>query len=101
MSQDAEKLVEEGIAFYKNGEKENAFASFNKAIELDPQKARAYGNRGRIYFEQSKFNKALKDLQRAIELDDSTRIVPSTDDEMNDAGSLVTDLDELPILFSP
>jgi len=35
-----------------------------------------------------------------IELDDSTRLVPSTDDEMNDAGSLVTDLDELPILFS-
>ncbi|MBY9001331.1 MAG: tetratricopeptide repeat protein [Candidatus Heimdallarchaeota archaeon] len=69
MSQEAEKLVEEGIEFYKKGAKDKAFTNFNKTIELDPNNAKAFGNRGRIYFEQNKFGKALSDLNKAIELD--------------------------------
>ncbi len=71
MSQDAEELVEEGIDFYKNGEKDKAFASYTKAIELDQNNARAVGYRGRIYFEQNKFAKSLADLNKAIELDNT------------------------------
>ena len=71
MTPNAEKVVEEGIEFYKKGEKDKAFEKFNLAIQLDSNYARAFGNRGRIYFEQNKFGKALKDLIRAIELDDS------------------------------
>ncbi|MCK4313117.1 MAG: tetratricopeptide repeat protein [Candidatus Cloacimonetes bacterium] len=56
MSQDAEELVEGGIEFYKNYEKDKALAYFNKAIELDPNNAKAFGNRGRIYFEKNKFS---------------------------------------------
>ena len=71
MSQDAEKLVEEGIKLHKKGDKDQAFTSFNKAARLDPTNARALGNRGRMFFDQNKLGKALVDLKKAIELDDS------------------------------
>ena len=64
MTQNAEEVVEKGIEFYKKGEKDKAFEKFNKAIQLDPNYARAFGNRGRIHFEQNKFVKALKELLR-------------------------------------
>jgi len=40
-----------------------------KAIELDPNYALAYSNRGYIYLELKEYRKAMQDLNKAIELD--------------------------------
>jgi len=66
MSQDAEKLVEEGIELYKKGEKDQAFTIFNKAVGLDPSNARALGNRGRMFFDQNKFGKLSQISQKLL-----------------------------------
>jgi Flp pilus assembly protein TadD len=40
-------------------------ADFNKAVELNPDFARAYNNRAYVYYQQKEFNKAKEDVQRA------------------------------------
>jgi tetratricopeptide (TPR) repeat protein len=42
---------------------------YNKAIELNPQYAEAYNNRGNIYFDKKEYDKAFQDYDKAIELD--------------------------------
>ncbi len=71
MNPEADYLVEEGIKQYNNNEKDKAFYSFNKAVELDSSNARALGNRGRLFFEKNKLKLALADLDAAIKLDDT------------------------------
>ncbi|NET15954.1 MAG: tetratricopeptide repeat protein [Okeania sp. SIO1H6] len=43
-------------------------ADFSRAIELQPNFANAYENRGIIYQQLGNLNKALEDLQKAAEL---------------------------------
>ena len=43
-------------------------ADLNKAIELDPDYARAYNNRGIAYTDQGDYARAIADLNKAIEL---------------------------------
>lgn len=47
----------------------NKFDELNRAIELDPENAEAYKNRGNAYFREQEFDKALKDFDKAIGLD--------------------------------
>ena len=42
---------------------------FNRAIELDPNDALAYFNRGNAYADQEEYARAMEDFNRAIELD--------------------------------
>ena len=42
---------------------------FNEAININPDDPFAYYNRGRVYFELQKYNKALEDYDKAIEID--------------------------------
>jgi tetratricopeptide (TPR) repeat protein len=42
---------------------------YNKAIELNPQYAKAYNNRGNIYFDKKEYDKAFQDYDKAIQLD--------------------------------
>jgi tetratricopeptide (TPR) repeat protein len=44
-------------------------ADFDKAIELDPQAAPAYGGRGAAWGEKGEYDKAMADFDKAIELD--------------------------------
>ena len=45
----AQDYTKRGIAFYHSGDLEQAIADFTKAIELDPDDAKAYNNRGVAY----------------------------------------------------
>ena len=46
-----------------------AIADFNKAIQLDPNLAGAYNNRGVVYSETGKYKPAIADFNKAIQLD--------------------------------
>ena len=48
---------------------DKAIADFTKAIELRPDVAQAYNNRGNVYTNKGDFGKALEDLNKAIEID--------------------------------
>ena len=50
------------------GEYGKAIADYNKAIELDPNHASAYYNRGCAYGEIGAYDKAVADYNKAIEL---------------------------------
>jgi tetratricopeptide (TPR) repeat protein/S1-C subfamily serine protease len=54
---------------YHNQQKYNlALADYTKAIELNPNYAKAYNNRGTLYDDQQKYELALADYNQAIEL---------------------------------
>ena len=48
---------------------DRALHDFNKAVELDPQDATAYLNRGLTYYNQGSYTPAMKDFDQAIRLD--------------------------------
>jgi tetratricopeptide (TPR) repeat protein len=50
------------------GKTDEAFADFNKTIELNPDEDQAWYNRGRILLEQEKYEDAIADFTRSIEL---------------------------------
>jgi tetratricopeptide (TPR) repeat protein len=53
----------------RKGDYDRAIADFNKAIELDPKDAIAYGGRGFAYSSKADYDRAIADLTKAIELD--------------------------------
>ncbi len=57
-----------GIGYAIRGELDTAIEYFDKAIAFNPEYASAYANRGNIYLQQSQWNKALADYNRAIEI---------------------------------
>jgi tetratricopeptide (TPR) repeat protein len=57
-----------GLLTYKR-EDEKALKHLTKAIGLDDKQIAPFVNRGEVYLRQSKFDLAVADLKRAIELD--------------------------------
>ena len=51
-----------------DGDYEKAISYYNKAIELDPSLAEAYGFRGNLYAVMDNFEKAIEDCTEAIKL---------------------------------
>ncbi len=45
-----------------------ALADYTKAIQLDPQYANAYNNRGLAHYHSKAYDKAIADFTRAIQL---------------------------------
>jgi tetratricopeptide (TPR) repeat protein len=60
-----------GNAYYDVGSFAAAISSYTCALELDPDYAPAYIERGYAYAAQSDFKAAFADYERALELDDS------------------------------
>ena len=58
----------QGNAAFESEEYEDAKDFYTKAIELNPQDAEVYNNRGVTYYEQGNFSAALQDYNKAIEL---------------------------------
>lgn len=56
------------------GHNDEAIAEYSKAIELDPQIAAAYNNRGVIYDNSEQYQSAIENYNKAIELDPNYKI---------------------------
>ncbi|PPS23142.1 tetratricopeptide repeat protein [Brachyspira murdochii] len=59
----------EGVNYYNKKQFEDALKTLNKAIELDPNKAKAYLYRGVSQLVMGRNEEAIKDFDKAIELD--------------------------------
>lgn len=55
------------ITYYKKDEFDNVIQDYNKAIELNPELAEAYDNRGVMWLHLSEWDKARADLITAKE----------------------------------
>ena len=62
-------LFYRGNLFDDLGNKEMAMTDYNKAIELEPDYAKAYNNRGNIYYYLENKEMAMADYNKVIELD--------------------------------
>ena len=56
------------LAYSDLGQYERAIQDYNKAIQLNPNYAEAYNNRGWAYYCLKQYGKALKDFEKALEL---------------------------------
>jgi tetratricopeptide (TPR) repeat protein len=60
-----EALYERGRVYLKKGDRQLAFADFDRAIKLDPESGGAYEARGDAYYKLGEYAKAELDLERA------------------------------------
>jgi tetratricopeptide (TPR) repeat protein len=58
-----------GVAWKAKGEVDQAIASYDRAIAVDPRFANAYGNRGAAFGAKGDLDSAMRDFNRALELD--------------------------------
>lgn len=65
----AEKAREEGNALFKKGDFTGALAQYNEAIKRNPAEAKTYNNRSLCYTRLAAFPEALKDAEKAIEIE--------------------------------
>ncbi|KAI8979215.1 hypothetical protein BDF20DRAFT_487710 [Mycotypha africana] len=74
MAKTIEKQKEEGNTAFKAGQLDQAFEAYTSALEIDPanahMNARLYSNRAAVLQKQKKFEEALVDCDKAIQLDD-------------------------------
>lgn len=63
--------LEQGDIYRDQGQWDEAIAEYSEAIELDPDYAQAYNNRGWIYRTKTEYDNAIADFNKAIELDPS------------------------------
>lgn len=61
-------LVSRGAAFMHTGEMQTATADLDRAIEIDPNYAKAYHIRGLVHESQGRDDSALADFTKAVEL---------------------------------
>ena len=57
-----------GLAYYHSGQIEKAIAAYQKAIQLEPNFADAYGGLGVIYWRSGNLNDAIRHCQKAIKI---------------------------------
>lgn len=69
VSEEAQKLNEEGKRLIESGDFENAINTFQKAIRLKPDYADAYNNIGVVFDRQDNYEKALEFYKEAIRID--------------------------------
>jgi tetratricopeptide (TPR) repeat protein len=61
-------LLNQGEAFFEEGQYDRSIAYFDKAIEINPKFAEPYNNRGIAYCEKGQYDKAIADFNKAIEI---------------------------------
>jgi len=66
---EADKHLIEGLKHSNNDNNDEAIKSYTKAIEIIPDYAEAYGNRGNAYFSKDEFDLAIKDYDKVIKID--------------------------------
>jgi tetratricopeptide (TPR) repeat protein len=65
---EAERAHDTGLELALDGRHQEAIAEFDRAIELDPGLAEAYGARGFSYGQLENYDKAFDDTNKAVEL---------------------------------
>jgi len=66
----AQEYYEKGLSFHKTGDSLNAILFFTKAIELNPIEVTYYASRAWTYYTPlRKYQEAINDLSKAMELD--------------------------------
>ena len=65
---DSESILIQGAEYAKQGQYDRAIVFYSRAIELNPVFAKAYKNRGIVYFYQKKFEEAWNDVHTAQNL---------------------------------
>ena len=68
-NKEAEAALTKGNNAFENKDFDSAIIYFTKAIELDPNYAITYNNRGEAYSNLEQYPEALVDYTKAIELD--------------------------------
>jgi tetratricopeptide (TPR) repeat protein len=64
----AASLIDEADRFNNNGEQERAIKLLDQVVQQDPNNPMAYMSRAAVLGEQKKYNEAIRELSRAIEL---------------------------------
>ncbi len=67
----AESFNNQGLDFYKRGDKKNSMDMFRSALKIKPDLAAAHQNIGILLAERGDFQEALAYLQQSVSLDDS------------------------------
>ena len=65
---EAEKWFNRAYDEYQKGNIETEIEYYNRAIELNPENAKAYNNRGLAYMNLEEYGTAIRDYNKAIEL---------------------------------
>ena len=63
-----------GCIYEKKGEFEKSIASFNKAIEADPNNVNALFSRGAVHNMSGNYQKAIDDYYLALEVDSKKKL---------------------------
>jgi lipoprotein NlpI len=66
--QDPQVFVKKGIALNLKGDFDAAIDSFNKALQLNPQFAPAFENRGESHMKQGELTDAITDFSKALQI---------------------------------
>jgi tetratricopeptide (TPR) repeat protein len=66
---DYDDAVLDGISHQNTGKPEKALADFNRAIEIDPQKADGYLGRANTLNTLGQYSDAIEDYDRAMEIE--------------------------------
>jgi tetratricopeptide (TPR) repeat protein len=66
--QDPKVFIKKGVALELAGDFDGAVDSFNKALQLDPQNAAAYENRGEARTKQGELTDAISDFGKALQI---------------------------------
>ena len=73
-SSEAVTLNNKAVELINEERWEEALAELDKAIELDPNLAEAYNNRGRAYSELGQYEQALTEYNKAIRLNPNNAV---------------------------
>lgn len=77
-------LTEQGLIFQKKGMMDKAIANCDKIIKLEPNNALAYYNRSCFNCNINKIEKALYDLEKAVELDSGFKELAKKDEDFDE-----------------
>ena len=66
------------LGYAESGDYEKAIEKYDEAIQLDPEYASTYGNRGHSYHALGQYQRAIQDYDEAIRLDPEYALSPTT-----------------------
>ncbi len=68
LAESAQQFFDRGVEASENDNYDEAIADFTKALEIDPNYAKAYGNRGITYAEKGQPDEAIADFNKALQI---------------------------------